>query len=79
MVTLICSNANTGQVRRRTYASFDSAREACDLLIESFHRRRQRGRRRPGPPPPGLEWEPGARLSRHPYRFELTAVEGKGA
>jgi hypothetical protein len=71
MVTLICSNADTGQVRRRAYASFDSAREACDALIDAFYRRRGRGRRPPGRPG-GPVWDPGTKGSRHPYRFELT-------
>jgi hypothetical protein len=70
MVTMICSNANTGQVRRRTYASFDTAREACDALIDSFYRHRGRGRR-PGRPPEGLEWDKGAKGRRHPYVFEV--------
>jgi hypothetical protein len=78
MVTLVTSNVRTGRVRRRHYPTADQARQAVDATLDGWYQRQRHGRQGLGRPPLGLEWDPGARRSRHPYKFELT-VEAEGA
>jgi hypothetical protein len=72
MITLVVSNTNTGLVRRRVYDSPDDAREAVDVLIESWQRRRQHQGR--GRPREGLAWAPGMRGRKMPWRFEMVRL-----
>jgi hypothetical protein len=75
MITLVTSNVHTGAVRRQWYPDADLARQAVDATLEGWYRKRAHGRGRRGRPPEGLEWDPGCRGRKHPFRFELTEGE----
>jgi hypothetical protein len=70
-VLLIVSNARSGKVVRHRLASRDEASLEADAVLRGWYAR-TRGRRRGAGE--GLQWSPGLKGRRHPYKLEVVEV-----